>query len=332
MKISANCFNDEEIKNTIDTSGLKGLCDITQKECMVLDIGYFSDFFSDLLNIFQESSISKISLAKQIQKDWNFFSDENAANSILSECIRLYRPKFNSQQVEYIPVISEFLGLWQKIKDNLQHQTHYFTDLGTLYPLDPLLENYIVADERITKGYSLYRSRVLPEKKGYYQKKDMGCPPSEKVSAGRANPIGIPYLYLCSEKETTYYEVRARFMDRISVGRFQTTRDLKIVNFASKVSLFFSSHSGNFKESIKKKLLLNAISKDMSKPLTRYDTELEYVPTQYICELCKLHKADGICFESSLRKGGLNYVLFDEKDAQCVDVKVIQIKEVIIKA
>ena len=28
---------------------------------------------------------------------------ESTANIILSECIKLYRPNFNSQQVEYIP-------------------------------------------------------------------------------------------------------------------------------------------------------------------------------------------------------------------------------------
>lgn len=332
MKISATCFNDEEIKNTIESSGEKCLCDITKRKSIVADVDYFSDFFSDLLNAFRASSTSKVSLAQQIQKDWNFFSDESSANIILSECVRLYHPELNSQQVEYKPSISNFLGLWQKIKDCLQHQTHYFTNLGSLYPEDPLLEKYIVTDELIAKGREFYRGRVLPDKKGYYYKKDMGCPPPEKVSAGRANPIGIPYLYLCSEKETTYYEVRARFMDRISIGKFRTTRDLNIVNFANKVSLYLSSHSGDMIEFMKKTLLLNAISKDMSKPLTRYDTELEYVPTQYICELCKLHGADGICFESSLKNGGLNYVLFKENDAECIAVRAVQINEVMINA
>ena len=230
------------------------------------------------------------------------------------------------------PKFQILLKLWENIKDSLQHQTRYFTNLGKLYPIDPMLEKYIVADEPIPKGRTLYRARVLPDKKAYYQKKDMGCPPPEKVNAGRANPVGIPYLYLCADKDTTYYEVRARFLDRICIGTFKTVRDLNIVNFADKASLFLSSHSGDIIEFIKKKLLLNSISKDMSRPLTRYDSELEYVPTQYICELSKLHKANGICFESSLKKDGLNYVLFDENDADCIDVKNTQIKEVIIKA
>jgi hypothetical protein len=332
MKISASCFKDDEIRNTINSSGNAGLCEVTNQKGIVVDIEYFSDFFSDLLNIFQESPTSKKSLIQLIQEDWDFFHDENIAKIILSECIKLYRPNFNSTQVEYNTQILDFIKLWEKIKDILQHQTRYFTNLEKLCPFDPMLERYIVADEPIARGHTFYRARVLPDKKAYYQKKDMGCPPPEKVNAGRANPIGIPYLYLCADKETTYYEVRARFLDRICIGTFKTNRDLNIVNFADKVSLFLSSHSGNIIEFIKKKLLLNGISKDMSKPLTRYDSELEYVPTQYICELSKLHGADGICFESSLKKGGLNYVLFNENDADCIDVENIHIKEVIIKA
>lgn len=332
MKISAACFKDDEIRSTINSSGSTGLCGVTNQKGFVVDIEYFSDFFSDLLNIFQESLTSKKSLVQLIQEDWDFFHDENTANIILSECIKQYRPDFNSKQVEYIPQISDFIKLWEDIKDILQHQTRYFTNLGKLYPTAPMLDGYIVADEHIGKGHTFYRARVLPDKKQYYKKTEMGCPPPEIVNAGRANPIGIPYLYLCADKETTYYEVRARFLDRIGIGTFETNRDLNIVNFVDKTSLYLSSHTGDIVEFIKKKLLLKRISKDMSKPLTRYDSELEYVPTQYICELSKLHGADGICFESSLKKGGLNYVLFNESDADCINVENIHIKEVIIKA
>jgi RES domain. len=56
------------------------------------------------------------------------------------------------------------------------------------------------------------------------------------------------------------------------------------------------------------------------KPLRRFDTEIEYVPTQLICEYCKQNGADGIQFNSSLHQGGVNVVLFNPSDAQCVGV------------
>ena len=157
----------------------------------------------------------------------------------------------------------------------------------------------------------------------------MGCPPKEKATAGRANPMGIPYLYLCKAEKTTYFEVRAGYMDKLSIGRFRIIRDLNIVDFSSKISLFVSSEgTKQLSDVVVKKKMLDAISFDLSKPMCRYDTELEYVPTQLICEYCKRNGADGVCFNSSLHKGGLNYVIFNPKYAECVHVSSRQIKRI----
>lgn len=159
----------------------------------------------------------------------------------------------------------------------------------------------------------------------------MGCPPKALATAGRANPIGIPYLYLCDTAKTTYYEVRAVYLDKLSVGTFEVTRDLKIVDFIHNVSLYnsYSDDITPFKENIIKKKVIDAISSDLSKPLRRYDSELEYVPTQLICEYCRrVVGADGITFESSLHKGARNYVLFDETSAKCINVESHEITRI----
>lgn len=88
--------------------------------------------------------------------------------------------------------------------------------------------------------------------------------------------------------------------------------------------------SDNLVNAISKFKLIQRISSDLSKPLRRYDTELEYVPTQLICEYCKLNGIDGIRFESSLHEGGQNVVLFDTNDADCIDVAVKEIQSVTI--
>ena len=62
------------------------------------------------------------------------------------------------------------------------------------------------------------------------------------------------------------------------------------------------------------------------------DTEIEYVPTQWICEYCKIIGADGISFASSLDNNGLNYVIFNPSDAKCTKVLCRTIEEVNIKA
>lgn len=153
--------------------------------------------------------------------------------------------------------------------------------------------------------------------------KFMGCPPKELATAGRANPIGIPYLYLSDSAKTTYFEVRAVYLDRLSVGTFEIIRDQSLVDFIYDVNLYLSFVDGSLplSEIVIKKKIIEAISSDLSKPLRRFDSELEYVPTQLICEYCKdfVH-ADGISFNSSLYKGGRNYVLFDQTAARCTKV------------
>ena len=51
-------------------------------------------------------------------------------------------------------------------------------------------------------------------------------------------------------------------------------------------------------------LRIKAISDDLSRPMRRYDSIVDYVPTQFICEYIKYTaKADGIAFKSSLCDG-----------------------------
>ena len=177
---------------------------------------------------------------------------------------------------------------------------------------------------------NLGRARVIPSDRTYLTKNDMGCPPRGKATAGRANPLGIPYLYLCKNEETTYYEVRALYLDKLAIGSFKTTRDLNILDFTSALSLYYAYNNStiSLSEVIAKQKILQLISSDLSKPLRRYDSELEYVPTQLICEYCKINGIDGICFNSSLHNGGVNVVLFDSSSAECIKVKSREIREV----
>lgn len=120
------------------------------------------------------------------------------------------------------------------------------------------------------------------------------------------------------------------------IGKFTVRRDLNIVDFSNKISLFFTytDSESNFSlvDIAKRKILFDKISADLSKPLRRFDTEIEYVPTQLICEYCKQNGADGIRFNSSLHQGGTNVVLFNSLDATCTSVLHHEIKSVIIES
>ena len=76
--------------------------------------------------------------------------------------------------------------------------------------------------------------------------------------------------------------------------------------------------------------MLDAISSDLSKPLHSFESELEYIPTQYICEYFKDSGADGIMFKSSVRAEGKNLVLFYPEKAECVEVHPYEVNKITI--
>jgi hypothetical protein len=55
-------------------------------------------------------------------------------------------------------------------------------------------------------------------------------PLPEKASDGRANPKGIPYLYLATEKETAALEVRPLGGSYLSIARFRLLRDIRVID------------------------------------------------------------------------------------------------------
>lgn len=332
MNICANCFNDEEIKQFIITSSTaRTECDCCGQECETIDLNEISDFFIEFLGLFVKDS-NGTELVQLIQNDWNIFYSDVCARKILSAIIDHEHFDFSvDDKVIYTSEVQECFSVWEKLKSEVQEEKRYFSDLGSFN-----WEVYIKSNAQIRKGTVLYRARITPDGRNKLKTNEMGCPPKERATAGRANPVGIPYLYLCNKIETTFYEVRAVYLDRLSIGKFTVRRDLNIVDFSNKISLFFTytDSESNFSiiDIVKRKILFDKISADLSKPLRRFDTEIEYVPTQLICEYCKQNGADGIRFNSSLHQGGTNVVLFNSLDATCTSVLHREIKSVIIES
>ena len=326
MKICKNCFVDEEMQAAVcNESDTKGICDVCGQEGQLLDIEYFSDFFEEVLALFEPSETG-IKVVDLIQQDWGIFSSIEVGSKILVYFLSSKDYGYSvDDKVSYSASMEDKLNVWDAVKKQVRESSRFFANLLAFDEM-----NLMESNASISEGSIFYRARVIPSGMKELSTKEMSCPPNNKATAGRANPLGIPYLYLCQDEETTYYEVRALYLDRLSVAQFRIKKDLEILDFTSKLSLYvaFSNAIESLSEIIVKQKLLQAISHDLSKPLRRYDTELEYVPTQLICEYCKLNGIDGIRFESSLHKGGINLVLFDANKADCISVVSKEIKKV----
>jgi hypothetical protein len=330
MNISVKCFNQDEIKAFIMSNHTLGKCDVTgESDVNVVDINEVAEFFIDLLSIFSESTDGNL-LVSVINRDWDIFKSDDIASTILNEICRKGNLSLNANSmVVYSDEVYLSVKKWNEIKETLKWKQRYFT--GRFVDDEMRWDVYLSSNDIIDKNSWFYRGRLNTlESTCIEDKNKMGAPPALLATAGRANPQGIPFLYLTENEKTVMYETRALSGDKLSIGRFRVTKKLNILNFNKKPNLF-SDYSEDLYESVADSVrgyfLREAISKDLSKPMRRYDNkEIEYVPTQFICEYVKnVTGADGIQFASSLHEGGVNLVLFDVNNAVCEKVEVKEI-------
>ena len=325
MFVCQDCFADEELRSeVVSNAKIEGVCDVCHTRGRVLEFSEFGPFFHALLLMFSPSDSGK-TVGEIIQKEWNLFASRDIADRLLAEAMRLQNCGYAiTSAVDYKAEIRDRVAIWDRLKTSVREKSRFFTSMDEFDQY-----NYLTAGYSLEKGARLYRSRITPAGQRKIKNDKMGCPPRELTPSGRANPVGIPYLYLSDSAKTTYYEVRAVYLDRLSVGTFEIERKQKLVDFIYDINLFLSYNDGNspLEEFVIKKKVIEAISADLSKPLRRYDSELEYVPTQLICEYCK-SIADGISFDSSLYKGGRNFVLFDSTVAKCKRVDIHEITSI----
>lgn len=140
-------------------------------------------------------------------------------------------------------------------------------------------------------------------------------PLPEYATEGRANPKGIPYLYVASDAETAMSEIRPWLHSKISLGTFSITRPLKIIDFSMQQGVINKFY---FEEPSKDEIINSVwcdIDNAFSKPINNSDSTSDYVPTQIISEFIKSNGYDGVAYKSSLAAGH-NFTLFDMSSAE----------------
>lgn len=117
------------------------------------------------------------------------------------------------------------------------------------------------------------------------------CPPErmkpvpEHAAEGRANPKGIPVLYLSTQKEAAMSEVRPWPGSLISCALFCIVRPLKIVDFSPfsdrvPTAIFCGPDPSEREEAV-----WTDIDRAFSEPTVHDDASTAYVPTQLLAEL-----------------------------------------------
>jgi hypothetical protein len=133
---------------------------------------------------------------------------------------------------------------------------------------------------------------------------------------GRANPRGIPVLYLATDRETALAEVRPWIGAVISVAQLVTERELHVIDcykHHAPDSIFgiFDDHTKSREDGI-----WVAIDRAFATPVSKDDEAKDYIPTQILAELFKAEGYDGLVYKSLLSDDGFNMALFSLNDAR----------------
>ena len=171
----------------------------------------------------------------------------------------------------------------------------------------------------LSSGTKLFRGRLGLGRKPYRTARRLGSPPSNKTTASRMSPAGIPMFYGALDEYTAFAETIFGKLKRggvINIGAFVTLEEFRVLdltNLRPVPSIF--SQERHLRPVLK---FLHAFVRDLSKPIKKDGrVHIEYVPTQIVTEYFR-HSFQpydqlpvrGILYPSSRAKGRTACVLF----------------------
>jgi len=336
MFCCSNCFSDNFLSKYISTeSNQNGKCIFcrTRKHYPLLKATALLDLFQPLFDLYTEENSGKL-MNSLLQTDWNIFSEhieERKQLELLSAIIE--ESTFVSKRFLSILVMNEAnIDKWNAFSKELKHENRFFPKKEiNITQLKELFNYLIMPKECIPRD--IYRARIN-RSSSYYSLSEMGKPPSDKAPDGRANPKGISYFYGASNEKTAIAESRPYKTDIVHVAKFKLNPKTILIdlrNPKSTISPFNLDDDSLVLLYEEHMPFLLHLSISLSKPILPHKKELEYLPTQYLCELIKDSGFNGIVFKSSLEKGD-NYVIFDDSFVIGQKVDIFTISETAIKS
>ncbi|WNK20953.1 RES family NAD+ phosphorylase [Halomonas piscis] len=272
-------------------------------------------------------------LAEWMKEDWQLFShprmDIAHAKELLAEIFDdgdMVRRNFSPSE----SYSSEGLAQWETLRHELLHRNRYFLDeeLDT-YRLKELLDHLLADDIPDT----WYRARIMTDKSPY-SLEEMGAPPNHLANHGRANPVGIPYLYLGSHPKTAVSEVRPHTGEVACVAEFEMPRPLVAVDLRNPrklVSPFVLADAGAIGQLRADIPFLERLGEELTRPVLPRSAAIDYIPSQYLCEFIKKNGYDGVVYRSSVHDG-MNLALFNPEKAMARSVSTYEISRVTVDA
>jgi hypothetical protein len=198
----------------------------------------------------------------------------------------------------------------------LMYHNRYFPAANIdLERLELLLSSLVLDSDEIPRQW--YRARMQSGDTPFAIA-DMGAPPPRVASHGRANPAGIPYLYLGSKPETAISEIRPHTGEMASVANFTTLETLKLIDLRhpkQMISPFLLEDAADIVRLRADLPFLERLGDELTRPVLPQAAAIDYTPSQYLCEFIKKCGYDGVVYRSSVSEG-INLALFKPELAE----------------
>ncbi|MEQ1161029.1 RES domain-containing protein [Acinetobacter calcoaceticus] len=334
-----NCFTEKNIARFINEKGsFRGSCNYCESENInTINPKLVFDFI-EKFDFGLESGATGLSLFEILEKKIYFFEDQVIDKyvlfkDIISDHLEILEKKYIIPDSKDIQLGWEVFSEEIKTKNRFFPQTELYKQIFTSVEEsdNPKANVFNVLVESLTKTYSdtrsFFRARVNDKKLPI---KEMKAPPSLSVTAGRANPIGIPYLYLAENEKTCVAEVRPSNGCLINLAVFRLKAGLSILDLTCprKKASFLIQESESLTDTLIYVDLLEIFANELSKPVLPNRSHLDYIPTQFLCEYFKtICGFNGLIFNSSFGSG-INLVLFDQNLVDDVSIKYITVSNI----
>jgi hypothetical protein len=324
------CFDDRELRDHIFPflGPSHGKCSFCGTENVaLLEPQALATYFAPVVSIYELNEAGK-SLAEWMKEDWQLFShpklDVAHTKLLLAEILddgEIIRASF----VPSPRYKSEGLVQWETLRDEMMYKNRWFLDINLEADhLRQLLSQLPAKD--LPRVW--YRARIRAGDETYEIDK-MGAPPKRLAAHGRANPAGIPYLYLGSMPETAAAEIRPHTGEIACIADF-TIPEIKAVDLRNPrklVSPFILIDAGAIGQLRADLPFLERLGEELTRPVLPSGAAIDYIPSQYLCEFIKKSGFEGVVYRSSV-SDGINLALFDPGKAKGGTVSLYNVSKV----
>ncbi len=260
MRCCVKCFNNNHLYliQFIKKNGTRGgICDYCgATKTTVIDPGELKPLFEPLISLYEPLSLGENVMpdeewinigepfATLLENDFSVFSETalDRANELVEAIFTGNLSPFDLAEAPYRFSVGDWwcdrdrnffsrdagTDSWDNFSYPLRYERRFIPDENDVEIYDPrywLGEMVRQIETLLPAGTRFYRGRTE-----LHSLDQMGVPPHELTSAGRANPKGISFLYLAADPATVVAELRPWKGQTISIAEFELVERVKVID------------------------------------------------------------------------------------------------------